>query len=119
MFSTLVNFVIVLYFQAGDGIRGGHVTGVQTCALPISEEDGDRYIEIWNLVFMQFDRQADGEMLPLPAPCVDTGMEIGRASCRERVTSWACGVAKRRKMRARKERRTAGRAVSTHCHCPA
>lgn len=55
--------------------HGAHIAG----GLPgTPEEDGDRYIEIWNNVFMQFEMHADGSVTPLPAPCVDTGMGLER-----------------------------------------
>ncbi|ABE75415.1 alanine--tRNA ligase [Psychrobacter cryohalolentis] len=61
-----------VFYDHGADIEGG---------LPgTPEEDGDRYIEIWNCVFMQFNRQKDGSMLPLPAPSVDTGMGLERIS---------------------------------------
>lgn len=59
-----------IFYDHGDHIWGGPPGS--------AEEDGDRYIEIWNIVFMQFNRQSDGTMLPLPKPSVDTGMGLER-----------------------------------------
>lgn len=61
-----------IFYDHGDHIWGGPPGS--------AEEDGDRYIEVWNIVFMQFNRQADGTLEPLPKPSVDTGMGLERIS---------------------------------------
>lgn len=61
-----------IFYDHGEHIWGGPPGS--------PEEDGDRFIEIWNLVFMQFNRQANGDMEPLPKPSIDTGMGLERIS---------------------------------------
>ena len=61
-----------IFYDYGESVPGGPPGS--------AEQDGDRYVEIWNLVFMEFNRDAQGELHPLPRPSVDTGMGLERAA---------------------------------------
>ena len=67
-----------IFYDHGPGVAGGPPGS--------PDEDGDRYIEIWNLVFMQYDRDAEGTLHPLPSPCVDTGAGLERIAARQRYS---------------------------------
>ncbi|MET0155663.1 MAG: alanine--tRNA ligase [Rickettsiales bacterium] len=59
-----------IFYDRGDNVFGGPPGS--------ADQDGDRFTEIWNLVFMQFERSEDGALTPLPSPCIDTGMGLER-----------------------------------------
>jgi alanyl-tRNA synthetase len=67
-----------IFYDHGEHIKGGKPGS--------ADQDGDRFIEIWNLVFMQYEKQADGKLINLPKPCIDTGMGL------ERLTTVMQGV---------------------------